>query len=129
MGGVERRNLVDAALMAAAGKRRVENAVTMRPASSGSVTRSPSARTLTSLCSRLSRADGSSRIAAGADAGDLVGRDGHADARPADEDAAVEVAVRDRARDGDGEVRVVHRLGRLACRSRCRRCRARRAAA
>ena len=53
---VERGDLVDAALVAAAGKRRVEkrrdDAARHRP---GRVSRSPSARTLASLCSRLSR--------------------------------------------------------------------------
>ena len=125
---IERGDLVEAALMPAAGKRRGrETPRRWRRASSGDVSRSPSARTLASLCSRLSR--GRSRVGdrRGADAGDLVGRDGHADAGAAHEDAALEVARRDRACDGDGEVGVVHRVGRMRAEVRAVRCRARRA--
>ena len=97
---IERGDLVDAALMAAAGKRRVEERVddagALRPAASA---RSPSARTLASLCSRLSRRRRFVDDRRGADAGDLVGGDRHADARAAEEHAAVERAGRDGACD------------------------------
>jgi hypothetical protein len=51
---------------------------------------------------------------AGADAGDLVGGHGSADARPAHNDASVSPARTDRVPDGRREIRVIHR-----CRAVC----------
>ena len=49
----------------------------------------------------------------GADAGNLVGGDGHADARAADEDAALVLARGHGAGNGRGEIRIVDRVFRL----------------
>ena len=55
------------------------------------------------------RSLGAEAVAAegGADAGDFVGRDGHADAGAADEDAALTFTAHDRVGDGLGILRII----------------------
>ena len=49
----------------------------------------------------------------GANPGNLVRRDRHADPGAADEDAVIKPAIRDFGRDPGREIRIVHRVGRL----------------
>lgn len=110
---VERRNLVDAALVTAAAERRIEKSVDQIAREAGS--RQPFAQrqhirivVLTTETRRRLVDDGR-----GADAGNLVGGHRHADARTAEEQSTIELAACNGARDGLGEVGIINGLDAL----------------
>ena len=81
----------------------------MSPARDSGNTRAPSAITLRSLCSRDSRGVSVSTIAAHRTPATLLAAS-HANAAPADQDAAIELPARDPRGDGMREIRIVDRL-------------------
>src|SRR6266542_599964 len=104
-------DLVDAAGVAAAGELRVEpraeNLKTGLASSQPSGQREHVGVVVLAAHPRREDIAAESR----ADAGDLVGRDGHADARAADENAAFDLAYRDGLGDLERVVGIVDRVG------------------
>ena len=107
-GGLHREHLGEAPAVARlAAERRAEEGHRHSKAGSGPMTRAPSVSTFMSSCSTPWCAEYVSWQTAAPDAAHLVGRHRRADARAADQDAAVRVAVLDRLAKALREVRVV----------------------